>query len=59
MNDREAYAGMTINKHLFAAGLLDTFDQAESRRDRAEMIRILESVEVPDADKTVDALLGS
>ena len=32
------YDGMTTNERLFEAGLLDTFDQAAKRRDRAAVI---------------------
>ena len=59
MSDHEPYAGMTVNERLVAAGLFHAFDDAMSRRDRIEMIRILESVEVQDADWTVDTLLAN
>lgn len=35
------YLGMTTNERLFAAGLLDAFDEAARRRDRSEMVRLL------------------
>lgn len=59
MTEHEDHAAMTVNERLFVAGLLDDFDDAVSRRDRAEMIRILESVEVPDAARTVDTVLAN
>lgn len=54
------YAGMTLNEGLFAAGLLDAFDRAAKRRDRHEMIRLLQAVEVePDeAERSVELILA-
>ena len=42
--DRE-YEGMTWNERLAAAGLLDAWDRAARRMDRAEMVRVLKCVE--------------
>jgi hypothetical protein len=47
VTDDGLYSGMTINERLYAASLLDAFDDAMSRRDRDEMIRILAILEVP------------
>lgn len=53
------FAGMTTNERLFAAGLLDTFNQAARRRDRARMIEVLSKVELADqADKIADGILA-
>jgi hypothetical protein len=53
------FAGMTTNERLFAAGLLDTFDQAARRRDRGRMVEVLGKVELADqAEKIVDAVFA-
>ena len=54
------YAGMTTNERLFTAGLLDAFDAAARRRDRGEMLRLLETVELEttDATHTVELILA-
>jgi hypothetical protein len=49
---------MTINERLSAAGLLDTFDQAVTRRDRKAVLDILNRVEAPSPDRTIDAILA-
>jgi hypothetical protein len=46
------YAGMTTNERLFTAGLLDAFDAAARRRDRAEMLRLLGAVDLDGAEAT-------
>lgn len=53
--DRE-YEGMTWNERLAAAGLLDAWDRAARRMDRAEMVRVLKCVETKpgDAEETVE-----
>ena len=55
------YAGMTVNERLASAGLLDSWDAAAKRRDRDEMIRVLESVELEptEAARTVDLVLAN
>ena len=55
------YAGMTVNERLFTAGLLDTFGDAARRRDRGEMLRLLEAVEldVGNATRTADLILAN
>ena len=59
MSDEDGpYAAMTINERLFAAGLTDAFGSAARSRDRAEMIRILEQVDAPDAAYSADTILG-
>jgi len=51
------FAGMTTNERLFAAGLLDTFDLAARRRDRARMIEVLGKVELADqAERIADGI---
>ncbi len=40
------YRGMTVNERLFAAGLLDKFDQAMNQGDRAALEVMLGQVEV-------------
>ena len=57
--DRPAFGGMTVNERLVVAGLTDEFDDAMNRRDRAEAIRILESVDVADAAWSVDTMLAN
>ena len=53
------FGGMTTNERLSAADLLDPFDQATARRDRADMIAILEKVELGDqAARIADTVLA-
>lgn len=61
MTDEPAYAGMTVNERLFAAGELSNFDRAALARDREEMIRVLIRVEfsASQAESTVSALLAA
>jgi hypothetical protein len=40
------YAGMTVNERLHAANLFAEFDAAVRVRNRSELIRILESLEL-------------
>jgi hypothetical protein len=44
------YSGMTANERMYAAGLLDQFDNAAKSRNRDAMIRILMQVNIPAAD---------
>jgi hypothetical protein len=55
---RDENAGMTVNERLFAAGLLDAFDQAVLRRDREALVDILNRVDVPGPDLTIDAIFA-
>jgi hypothetical protein len=58
-NDEDSsYAAMTINERLYAAGLTGAFGAAARSRDRAEMIRILDQVDAPDAAYSADTILG-
>ena len=52
---------MTVNERLFAAKLLSAFDAAVRRRQRAEMIALLERVELTstEAGVTADAILAA
>lgn len=52
------YAGMTVNERLFAAGIVDEFDDATRARDRARMITLLAQVDVEDAEWSVDTILA-
>ena len=53
------FAGMTANERLFAAGLLDAFDQAARRRNRPRMVEILGKVELADqAEEIADAIVA-
>lgn len=54
------YGAMTINERLFAAGVLEAFDQATRDGDRDKMIAFLAMVEIDEAEagKTVDAILA-
>ncbi len=53
------YSGMTVNERLFTAGLIDQWDAAVRRRDRAGMVGILMRVALleEDAARSVDAVL--
>jgi hypothetical protein len=56
MNEKlteQAAGGMTVNERLWAAGLMDSFDQAVARRDRVELQNILKQVYVPSRDAEV------
>ena len=54
------YAGMTVNERLFAAGLLDEFDDATAAGNRAKMIEILSRVAMTPVQctETTDAILN-
>lgn len=52
------YSGMTVNERLFAAGLVDAFDDAARRRDRDKMIELLRRVEVETPEWSVDTILA-
>lgn len=53
------FTGMTTNERLYAANLLDAFDQAARRRDRARMVEVLGKVQLADqAEKIADAILS-
>jgi hypothetical protein len=53
------YGGMTVNERLFAAGLMDEFDTAARKGDRAAMIKVLTTVELGDeAAGIADAVLS-
>ena len=58
IEDDSPYAAMTINERLYAAGLTGAFAVAAKSRDRAEMIRILERVDAPEAAYSADTILG-
>jgi hypothetical protein len=56
MNEKlteQAASGMTVNERLWAAGLVDSFDRAVARKDRAELQNILKQVYVPSRDAEV------
>lgn len=57
--DEQPLAAMTVNERLFHVGILDQWDAAVRRRDRQELISLLERVEVGNPDRTVDALLAN
>lgn len=40
------YAGMTVNERLYVGGLLDQFEEAVSKKNKEEAVRILEEVEL-------------
>jgi hypothetical protein len=51
-------AGMTVNERFSEIGLLESWDGARKRKDRAEMIELLGRVELSDqAEQIVDTLL--
>jgi hypothetical protein len=45
--------GMTTNERLFAAGLIDKFDSAARKRDRAKMIKLLSRVDLASQAETI------
>jgi hypothetical protein len=49
---------MTVNERLVSAGLIELWDAAVARRDRAELIRILQQIDVADPAATVDPVLA-
>lgn len=51
--------GMTINERLFHVGIFDQWHAAVTRRDRQEMIALLERVEVTDPSFTADTVLAN
>jgi hypothetical protein len=55
---RPDFSGMTVNERLFTADLMDAFDAAVRRRDRARMVEMLRAVAVEDAEATADTLLA-
>ena len=57
----EQFMAMTLNERLFAAGLLDAFENAARERDRDRMCAILEQVELSpeEACRTADAILAA
>jgi hypothetical protein len=53
------YSGMTTNERLFAAGLMDEFDQSVLGGDRKAMIRLLTAVDLGDqAARIADTILS-
>ncbi|MCW2396644.1 MULTISPECIES: hypothetical protein [unclassified Sphingobium] len=52
-------AGVTVNKRLFHVGILDKWDAAVRRRDRNEMMVLLELVEDTEPQLTVDTVLAN
>ena len=51
--------GMTTNERLLEAGLLDTFDAAARKRDRAEMIDLLTRANGSDPEWIADKILAN
>lgn len=49
--------GMTVNERLYAASVMDLFDQAVRTADRPAMIRILRLVGVDPPEATADPIL--
>lgn len=48
VGDLQKYSGMTVNERLFSAGLMIEFENACKVRDRANMIGLLNKVELED-----------
>lgn len=48
---------MTVNERLFAADLIEAFGAAITARNRAEMIRLLTSVDVDEPAWSADTIL--
>jgi hypothetical protein len=57
----QSYADMTVNERLFVSKLMDDFDAAARRRDRAQMISILVRVDLSEegAAWSVDTILAT
>jgi hypothetical protein len=55
-----SYSGMTVNERLYAGGLLDAFDAAVESGDKAEVVRVLQRVELslPEAQSIADAIFA-
>ena len=55
------YAGMTVNERLVIANLLNDFDEAVKRRDREQMLSVLQKVELTleQAIQTTDKILAN
>ena len=51
------HGGMTVNERLYAASMMDLFDQAVRDGDRLAMIRILRLVGVDPPEATADPIL--
>lgn len=53
-------SGMTVNERLFACGMLSEWDAAVAARDRKQMIAVLRSVALTEAQavQTTDLVLG-
>lgn len=46
MDEQIEFAGMTTNERLYAAGLIDEFDEAAKRRDSGKMNELLTQVDL-------------
>jgi hypothetical protein len=44
--DDKKYSGMTLNEMLFQSGLLESFDDAIRKKDRATLLGILKKVNI-------------
>ena len=57
----DRYRGMTVNERLMVGGIMEQFDAAARRRDRAAMISLLVRVELDEkqATWTTDTLLAN
>ena len=53
------YSGMTTNERLASAGLFGAFDAAVNARNKAKIVEILNSVEVPNASGCADTILAN
>ena len=58
-DDAPAFAGMTLNERLYAAGILAEWDAAVSSGDRAALLRMLSQVEAGSPHQIADAILRS
>ena len=61
MPSENDYGGMTLNERIYTADEMDNWDKAVQSRNRAELLRILEKVEIRGlaATKTIDQVLGT
>ncbi|HXR85320.1 MAG TPA: hypothetical protein VN728_00030 [Stellaceae bacterium] len=51
---------MTVNERLFMAGLLEKFEDAAQKRDRASMVAFLGDVELAEQSASIaDAILAN
>jgi hypothetical protein len=60
-NEQDNDTGKTVNERLHAAGLMEAFFRAANKKDRDEMISILESIDLDrtQAEATADSIINN